>query len=251
MPVKRSRVKLEESASREMPFWAHVYELRRRLLVVVIATLAFGTAAYVFYPDVFSAIGGVLSESLEGRLYVTEITEGFLTRLKAAALLGLFCSLPLLLFQLTVFLFPALKKGERAALLGTVVTAFLLFTGGLAFAYAAVLPLSVRFLSSPVFFPDRVSPLLSYGRFIHFFFQFLIGFGLCFEFPVVLLLLLKLRILSMKRLLSASRAVVVGCFLVAAVLTPPDVASQLLLALPLVILYFLTLLLGGILRLGG
>jgi len=236
--------------SREMAFWDHVYELRRRLLLVAVVALACGAAAYFFYPVIFAAIREVLAGSLEGRLYITEIAEGFLTRLKVSAVLGLLGSLPLLLFEATVFVFPALRRRERVFLLTGVMGTFLLFGGGVAFAYAAVLPLSVRFLGSSVFFPDRVSPLLSYGRFIHFFFQFLVGFGLCFEFPVVILLLLKFGAVSMRRLISVSRYVVVGCFLVAAILTPPDVASQLLLALPMLVLYGLTLVIGKLLGLG-
>ena len=231
---------------KRMTFWEHVYEIRNRLLVVMAFTVVFAAGSYLFFPYLFSLVHDVLGEEL----YATDITEGFVTRLRVSVLTGFFLSIPLLLFQIVLFIFPALKKKEKAVMLSLLLTTFILFLAGLAFAWKTVLPVSVRFLKSRAFFPENVSRLISYRTFISFFFQFLIGFGLCFQFPIALLFLLKAGFLSITGLVKGFKYVIAGIFLVAAIITPPDVVSQILLAVPMILLYLASILTAKLLGWG-
>ncbi len=217
------------------------------MLVVVAFVLLFMTAGYIGYPVLFGAISTVLDETV----YAMKITEGFLTRLRIGLLFGLLLSLPVLFFEILLFSLPALKKKEKVIILTVLVSSLVLFLFGAAFAYKTVLPLSVRFLKSGEFFPDNVMRLLSYNSFITFFFQFLLGFGICFQFPIVLITLLKLGLLSVGGLLAFSKYFVVTAFLLSAIITPPDVVSQILLTVPMIILYFLCIAVGYLLNFGG
>jgi sec-independent protein translocase protein TatC len=230
-----------------MTFWGHVFELRRRVLVVVAALAAFSAAGYLLFPLIFDVVSHILSE----QLYVTVLTEGFVTRLRIAVLVGAFLALPVLVFEASAFVFPALSPKERRFLLLLLASSTLLFLGGIAFAFRTVLPISIRFLTSGTFFPQSLSRLLSYQDFISFLVTFLLGFGLCFEFPVVLLFLMKVRVLTLSTMIHSFRWFVIAILTVAAIMTPPDVVSQLMLALPMIVLYLLCILIGRILKLGG
>jgi sec-independent protein translocase protein TatC len=230
-----------------MPFWGHVYELRRRVFVTVAVLAVFATAGYIVFPYIFDVISRVLSEEL----YVTVLTEGFVTRLRIAFLIGAFLTLPVLVFEVAAFIFPALSRKERRFMLLLLIASFVLFVGGMVFAFQSVLPISIRFLKSSMFFPQNLHRLLSYQEFISFLFTFLLGFGLCFEFPVVLLFLLKVRVLSLRVMVRSFRWFLVAILTVAAIMTPPDVVSQLMLALPMIVLYLLCILIGKIMRLGA
>ncbi|MCX7028702.1 MAG: twin-arginine translocase subunit TatC [Spirochaetes bacterium] len=230
-----------------MPFWGHVYELRRRVLVVAAALAVFSVAGYVVFPMIFDVISQTLTEDL----YVTALTEGFVTRLRIAVLIGAFLALPILVFEVAAFIFPALSRRERRFMLLLLLSSFILFVGGMAFGFQSVLPISIRFLRSETFFPQNLHRLLSYQDFISFLFTFLLGFGLCFEFPVVLLFLLKVRILSLRIMIRSFRWFLIVILTVAAIMTPPDVVSQLMLALPMIVLYLLCILIGKLMRLGA
>jgi sec-independent protein translocase protein TatC len=231
----------------KMPFWDHVYELRKRLIVLIISIIFCSVLSFLFYPHLFNYIYDVLKE----KLLITEITEGFTTTLSASITMGIFFSLPILLFEIILFIFPALKKKEKIIVLVFMTSAFLLFIGGVFFSYKSILPVAVNFFKSDVFFPENVTRFISYQKFIDFFFQFLIAFGICFQFPLVLLLLLKLGILKMATLLKYFRHFIVVIFIVAAVITPgPDVISQLLLAIPMIVLYLISIIAGKLLGWG-
>ncbi len=233
-------------SGREMSFWGHLLELRRRILVVVGFVAVFSVAGYLLFPYFFALVSEVIGE----QLYATTIAEGFMTRLRIAVLLGMFLSLPVLLFQIMLFVFPALQRREKRFVLVLLVSTFLLFLGGVLYAYKSVLPVSVRFLKSGIFFPERVNRLISYRQFITFFFQFLLGFGVCFQFPVVLLALMKLGLFGVRALVRNFKYFVIGAFLFAAIITPPDMVSQILLALPMISLYALCILVGMLFRIG-
>jgi sec-independent protein translocase protein TatC len=161
-----------------------------------------------------------------------------------------FLSIPLFIFQVILFIFPALKKNEKIFMLLLMVSTFSLFLFGIIFAYKSVLPISIQFLKSRAFFPENVSRLISYETFIGFFFQFLIGFGVCFQFPVVLIFLMKIGVLQVDSLIKNFKFVFAGVFLLAAVITPPDIVSQILLSIPMVVLYLICILIGKVFRLG-
>jgi sec-independent protein translocase protein TatC len=230
-----------------MTFWEHVYEIRNRLLIVLICFLFFSVFCYIIFPVLFKAIYTTISEEL----FVTNIAEGFITRLRVGILGGLFLSIPIFIFQLILFVFPALRKNEKVFMLLLLISTFILFVFGIGFAYKSVLPVAIQFLKSKEFFPENVRRIIPYESFVVFFFQFLIGFGVCFQFPVVLVFLMKIKLLKLKTLIKNFKYVIAIIFIVAAILTPtPDVVSQVLLAIPMLILYALCIFIGVIFRLG-
>jgi sec-independent protein translocase protein TatC len=229
-----------------MPFWHHVQELRIRLLVTVTAFIALAVAAYMFYPVLFKFLQQVVDESL----FVFTITDAFTIRIQVALYSALIASIPMILIQATLFIFPALQGTERGLFIGLVIAAFLLFVAGVLFSWKLVIPMSVEFLKRPWFYPGEITRMIGYRKWIGFLFRFLIGFGLCFEFPVVLLFLLKTGLVKQSFLWKNFKFFIIGWFVVAAIITPPDIVSQLALALPMNILYLLCLLVARILRLG-
>lgn len=234
------------SKEKVMTFWEHVYEIRNRLLVVLGSVFVFSVGCYFIFPFLFTAIHSIIGEEL----YATGIAEGFLTRLRISILGGIFLSIPILISQIILFIFPALQKKEKIFMLILMVSTFCLFLFGIIFAYQSVLPISMQFLKSKSFFPNNVSRLISYETFISFFFQFLIGFGICFQFPVVLIFLMKIGILNVNTLIKNFKFVLAGVFLISAIITPPDVVSQILLSIPMIILYSVCILIGKLFRLG-
>jgi len=232
--------------TKEMTFWEHVYELRRRTLIVISFVFILSIVGYFIYPYLFNIIYNVIKENL----YARNISEGFLTRIKTSILIGFFFSIPVLIFQIILFVFPALKKNEKIFFLLTVFSSFALFVLGLFFSYKTVLPISIKFLTSKPFFPENVNRLLSYNEFIKFFFTFLIGFGISFQFPVIIIFLLKIGLLKMNFLTKNYKYFIIACFVLSAILTPPDVASQIMLALPMILLYTLSIIIGKMLGLG-
>lgn len=229
-----------------MTFWEHVYEIRNRLLVVLVSIVIFSIGCYIIFPFLFEVIYSTIGEEL----YVTKIAEGFITRLRISVLGGVLLSIPLFLFQVILFVFPALKKKEKIFMLLIMISTFILFLFGIIFAYRSVLPVSIQFLKSKAFFPDNVNRLISYEMFIGFFFQFLIGFGVCFQFPVILIFLMKIGVLKIKTLIKSFKFVLAFIFLFAAIITPPDIMSQILMAIPMTILYLLSILIGKLFGLG-
>jgi sec-independent protein translocase protein TatC len=206
--------------------------------------LLFSGGAYVVFPKLFSYV----SETIDEVMYSTRITEGFVTRLRVSFLIGLLFSLPALLFQIVLFLFPALKTKEKGFLLGTLICTFLLFLGGVYFAYGTVLPISIAFLKSREFYPEDVGRLISYQYYVTFFFQFLLGFGLCFQFPVAITLLVRWGFVSVGKLVRFFKYFVITAVVISAIITPPDIVSQIMLTVPMLILYGLCIPIGLVVR---
>jgi len=236
----------KKTTSKQMPFWGHIYELRRRLFIIIAALLIFSFAGYYIFPYIVKILIALLKEEL----YASDITEGFTLRLKFSFILGAILTIPIFLFELILFIIPALKKQEKIILLITTTCAFILFIAGVIFSYKVVMPYSIAFLKSEVFFPENIKRIISYEKFLIFFFQFLLAFGLCFQFPIILIVLLKLGIIKFSFLTKNIKYFIVAIFIIAAILTPPDVQSQIFMAVPLLGLYFLTILIAKIFKIG-
>lgn len=238
-----------------MPFLDHLRELRRRVIVSLAALAAAAVLAYVFFDPIlatlFRPFRGI--QALSGQeqlLFVTSVFEGFMVRLRAAVLAGLVFSLPVHVYNLLRFIFPGLTALERKVVLWAVGVSFCLVVGSFYYGYFQVIPVSLQFLSGGGFIPRSVGMLLSYQRNIFVVFQLLLVTVIVFQLPVLLEVLMILGVVSRRRLLRASRYVVVGIFVLAAVVTPPDFVSQLSLALPLVALYFLSILVARVFNFG-
>ncbi len=236
-----------------MSVWDHIRELRKRLIISLTSLILCAGAAYYFYDTIFV----VLTKPFEGiqktfatTMVVTSIVEGFMIKLKVAFWAGLVASFPVHIFNIVRFIFPGLKALERKVVVWSLLSSFVLIILSGYFVYFYVVPYSVKFLVSADFVPKNVGIMLHYGENIFYVFMFLLFALIAFQFPVVLEILLVLKILKRKTLWRWGRYIVIGIFILAAVITPPDFVSQLSLAVPMVGLFYLTLLVAKIFKFG-
>jgi sec-independent protein translocase protein TatC len=229
-----------------MPFAAHLRELRNRLLVCMFTVLVLSVLGYYLYFPIIKFLSSPFGETL----YARHITEGFVTRLNVAFFTGLTLSIPVIVASVLGFVFPALDGKNRKILTAGVAAGGMLFLAGAVFAYKLILPSAIAILKSASFIPEGVARQFLFQDSVKFAFQFLLAFGAAFQLPVVLVALMAAGVVKRKTITKHFRIAVVICFIVAAVLTPPDVLSQLMLAVPLVALYGLSILAGVMFKLG-
>ena len=227
----------------QAPLLEHLIELRRRLLYCVVAlVLCFG-ACFYFAREIFAFLVQPLVHAGQNKVIFTQIFEAFFVQVKVAFFAAMMISFPVIANQLWQFVAPGLYRNEKRALLPFLIATPVLFIAGAALAYYMAIPIALHFLLS--YQGDlggvQQEALPSVGNYLSFVMQFLFAFGLAFLLPVVLMLLERAGIVTRKQLVSARRYAIVAAFGLAAVLTPPDIGSQLLLAIPLVLLYELAL----------
>lgn len=232
----------EVDASRA-PLLDHLIELRRRLLWSIAALVgAFACCLYVAR-DILAILVAPLQQAGQKELINTDVYGGFLVEMKVAFFAGLMIAFPVIANQIWRFVAPGLYRKEKRALLPFLLATPLLFGAGACLAYFIAIPFALHFLLG--FQGDlggvtqRALPDVS--NYLKFVMQFLFGFGLAFLLPVLLMLLEAAGILTRRQLIGARRYAIVGNFAVAAILTPPDIGSMLLLALPLCLLYEMAL----------
>ena len=225
------------------PLLDHLLELRRRLLTAFAAlAVCFGICLYFARP-IFAFLVQPLLRAGQGKLIYTQIFEAFFVEIKVAFFAATMLAFPVIANQIWQFVAPGLYRNEKRALLPFILATPILFLGGAALAYYVAIPMALHFLLG---FQGNLGgvqqeALPAVGNYLSFVMQFLFGFGISFLLPVLLMLLERAGIVTRKQLVGARRYAIVGAFAIAAVLTPPDVGSQLLLAIPLVFLYELAL----------
>lgn len=227
----------------QAPLLEHLIELRRRLLYCALAiALTFGVAFYFSRP-IFAFLVQPLVAAGQNKVVFTQIFEAFFVQIKVAFFAAMMMSFPVIANQLWQFVAPGLYRNEKRALLPFLLATPVLFTMGACLAYFMAIPIALHFLLS--YQGDlggiQQEALPSVANYLSFVMQFLFAFGLAFLLPVLLMLLERAGIVTRAQLVGARRYAIVGAFGIAAVLTPPDVGSQLLLAVPLVLLYELAL----------
>ena len=228
------------------PLLEHLIELRKRLLVCVWALLLSGAVCYYFSSEILGFLIQPLKEgfgSANGRLVYTKLYEAFFVELKVALFGAFFISFPITANQLWAFVAPGLYAKEKKALLPFLLATPVLFVSGAAFAYYLVMPTAFHFFLK---FQGQaaglnVEALPSMDSYLSLVMQFILAFGISFLLPVLVMLLNRAGIVSRAQLVGARRYMIVAAVVVAAVLTPPDVISQLMLAIPLILLYELAL----------
>jgi len=227
------------------PLLDHLIELRRRLLWVCLAlAIAFGICFY-FARDIFALLVHPLLLAGQKKLIYTQIFEAFFVELKVAFFAAVMLSFPVIANQLWLFVAPGLYRKEKRALLPFLLATPVLFTMGASLAYFVAIPLALNFLLGANFTGTiggvEQEALPAVGNYLTFVMQFLFGFGFAFLMPVLLMLLEASGIVTRAQLVASRRYAIVGSFGIAMVLTPPDIGSMMLLAIPLCILYELTL----------
>lgn len=227
----------------KMPLLDHLIELRRRLLWSFLAlAVAFGACIYFARP-IFGFLVQPLKASGQDKLIYTAIFEAFFVEIKVAFFTAACIAFPVFATQLWRFVAPGLYANEQRAFLPFLLATPILFTLGAAMAYYMAIPVALTYLLG---FGGNIGgveqqALPGVDNYLNFVMKFIFGFGISFLLPVLLMLLERAGIVTLEQLRGARRYAIVGAFAIAAVLTPPDVVSQLLLAIPLCILFELAL----------
>ncbi len=225
------------------PLLDHLLELRRRLLYCIAAIAIAFFICWYFAEDIFAFLVQPLLAVGQKTVIYTEIFEAFFVQVKVAFFSAMMVAFPVIANQLWQFVAPGLYRKEKRALLPFLLATPVLFLMGAAMAYYVAVPMALHFLLgySGMVGGVQQQALPAIGNYLSFIMQFLFGFGAAFLLPVLLMLLERAGVVTRQQLIAARRYAIVGAFAIAAVLTPPDVGSQLLLAIPLAILYELAI----------
>ncbi len=237
-PDKIDEVADEEvQAQGEMTFVEHLVELRDRLLRVVLAVLCFLVVLFPFANDLYALLAEPLLRHLpEGTsMIATQVASPFLTPFKLTIVLSIFLAMPVVLYQVWSFVAPGLYKHERRLVFPLLVTSSVLFYLGMAFAYFIVFPLMFAFFQAVA--PEGVAIMTDISAYLDFVLKIFFAFGLAFEVPIATILLVWTGFTTPAQLVSKRPYIIVGAFVLGMMLTPPDIISQTLLALPMWVLF--------------
>lgn len=229
----------KKNTEKEMSFIEHLEELRKRIIVVLIVFIIAFIPAYIYRSKILEFLIYPLTDK---KLVFLDITEPFLVNIKLAFFASTVVTIPVLVYQIVVFIRPALSEKIKRNLLVIVIIFFILFAGGVAFSYKLLIPVAVKWLISQ---GKGLSQTLSVNRYISFIGWFLLGSGILFELPLILLFLIKAKIISVQQLRRQWRVVYIVILLLCAIITPDwSPVTMGILAVPLILLYELALLLA-------
>jgi sec-independent protein translocase protein TatC len=226
-----------EEPGPEQPFISHLIELRDRLLRMVVAIVLVFLALFPFSNDIYTFIAEPIRAALpEGSTMIaTQVASPFLTPFKLALVAAVFVAMPYLLYQVWSFIAPGLYQHEKRLALPLLASSIVLFYLGMTFAYYVVFPLVFAFFSSVT--PEGVAQMPDIAFYLEFVLKLFFAFGVAFEIPIATILLVASGITTPEALTGKRPYVIVGVFVVGMLLTPPDVISQTLLAIPMWLLY--------------
>jgi sec-independent protein translocase protein TatC len=231
---------------KKLPLTAHLQELRKRLILSFIAIGAGFILCYSLADSLFNILAAPLIKIMPtgGSLIFTTVAEAFFTYMKVAFIAGLILASPFVLYQIWAFVAPGLYQKEKRYVVPFVLGGSFFFALGILFGYFVAIPIGFKFLLG--YATDFIKPMPSMKEYFSFTIKFLLVFGLVFEFPVVLVLLARIGVIDAKMLARRRKYAILLIFIFAAVMTPPDLISQVLMALPLMGLYELSILLAKI-----
>ena len=235
-------------SDQEMPLISHLTELRTRLLRIVAAILLLFAGLFYFSQDIYALVAAPLRAYLpEGATMIaTGVASPFLTPFKLTMMVALFLAIPIILHQIWGFIAPGLYKHEKRIAIPLLISSILLFYAGMAFAYFVVFPIMFGFFASVT--PEGVAMMTDIGQYLDFVLTLFFAFGVAFEIPIATFLLIWVGIVDVETLRKSRPYVIVGCFVVGMLLTPPDVFSQTLLAVPMWMLFEVGLLCGSMVK---
>jgi len=215
---------------KEMGFLDHLEELRSRIIKILVTVLIFSIVTYFFSERVIDFLARPVA-----RVYFFSPTEAFAIRIKISIILGIILSVPVIFYHIWQFVVPGLFEREIKAVVPAVIFSTLFFLIGGTFCFFVVLPTAIKFLMG--FGTEKLEPMIKIGSYISFVSYTTLAFGAVFELPIVSYFLGKLGIITDKTLRKGRRYAVLGILVLAATITPPDLFSQIMLAIPLYILY--------------
>lgn len=225
----------------KQPFLAHLEELRKRLIVCAIAVGAGFVISYIFSKQLFTLLTIPLTKVLppESTMIFTSLPEMFIAYIKVAFIGGIILATPVIFYELWMFVAPALYQREKRYLVPFVLFSTILFVTGALFGYFIVFPYGFKFFLG--FATEDIQALPSVKQYFSFAIRLLLAFGLVFEMPVAVLFLTKIGLITPEAMKRYRKFAILGSFIISAILTPPDVATQLMMAGPIIILYELSI----------
>jgi sec-independent protein translocase protein TatC len=223
-------------------FISHLIELRSRLLRSIVAIVVVLVCLFPWAKDIYAALAAPLLKALPhgSTMIATDVTGTFLVPLKVTLMAAFLIALPYVLYQMWAFVAPGLYHHEKRLALPVIFSSVVFFALGMAFAYFIVFPIAFGFFAG--YTPTGVQMMTDIDKYLSFVLTMFVAFGITFEVPVVVVVLVRLGVVSLEKLRSIRGYVIVGAFIVGAIFTPPDVLSQVMLAVPLWLLYELGLL---------
>jgi sec-independent protein translocase protein TatC len=222
----------------EETFISHLVELRDRIIRAGLAVIVVFIGLVYWAPDIFRLLARPLMQNLpkDGKMIVTDVTGSFFVPMKVTMLVAFVIALPVVLYQIWAFVAPGLYQHEKKLVVPLVASSYTLFLCGMAFAYFVVFPTIFRVMAH-YNAPLGAEMTTDIDNYLSFVLTMFLAFGVTFEVPIVVVLLVRMNVVTIKKLKEIRPYVIVGAFVISAVVTPPDVFSQLILAVPLIVLY--------------
>jgi len=232
-----------DSGSKEMPLIAHIEELRRTLIRCICAVILCSIPCGIYWKKIFDTIVSHTLKLCESKVHIiyTAPAETVMLSIKIAVVCGLTLASPIIFLQIWSFVSPALYKSEKKLVLPTAFASTVCFLSGIAFSFY-LLPFALKFLTE--FAAGSIDPFFKIDEYLSFLIKLALAFAFAFQLPVVTFVLAKIGLIDHKFLQRNFRYAIVLIFIVAAILTPPDVISQIMLAMPLLALYGLSILIA-------
>ena len=237
---------MSATPSSEMTFWEHIDELRFRIISCLLVFFFTTVLSYLFVDQILHFIRQPIIEVIDSNSNIVEAFKGimdpFFLSISTSLYSGLFLSLPVIIYSLLRFIFPAIKKGRFVFLSVSVFFSISLFALGAFLSYKVLFPISLQFLIT--FLPENSDiPLFIFvNEYVSLIFSVTVLVGLVFQLPIVALFLAKLRLVNYQILSTGRKYAILGAFIISAIVTPPDIISQILLSVPMLILYEISIL---------
>ncbi|MFH1861291.1 MAG: twin-arginine translocase subunit TatC [bacterium] len=235
--------KRKSNTTPEMSFWDHLEEFRSRLIKSILFMAGGFCAAYFFIPYLQDFLIDSFFRVESAPLAFLKPTEGFIVRLKLALFIGLILTTPAVFYQFWQFVSPGLLQKEKKFIIPIVVTSSLSFLTGIVISYFS-LPYATRFFLS--FGTGNIENIWSFGSYVDFVIRIMLAFGIVFELPLIIYFLVRLGIVTPQFLRNKRRHAIIICLVVAAVITPPDIFTMIMLSIPLILLYEISIIVSTV-----